>query len=432
MAELPVRVFLSYSSADIECVNELYDAMSQHRTASGALAFDVFQDEKKIDIGEDWKARLRTELRAADCVMLVWSTHSAGSSWALQEATYAAIEDKLTGLLIERNISPPDLLSNANAVRYFTWSAQERAARIAKVCEQLLDRTRARRGVVSSLHAENEVTRVNREPQDRRVIPPCMSALKAGKAGCTFLLPAHDLEYPDDFALRYAHYILPGAIRQLDCGKALLQEYTPAVIDVFPNKRQTPATQLLEDIDASVADKLDQPGQNLGHSLNNTISLFPVLYISLPTDQWCAADTLALQGFVERLAKVRVQGQPRRFFTVFIALWYDSAQPPSIPAQPKGLFSFFSKRVSLDESMGRLGERTPAHFVQPLEKIQWADVASWRDDYRDQLPDARFRTFRNAVRAPYASQDTDIREHYADIVDPLTKALRSAIAYDDG
>lgn len=81
-------VFISYSREDLERVRSLVALLEK-----GGLT--VFWDQE-IRKGELWRRKVEDELRAAKCVVVLWSRHSVRSDWVADEAE----EGKRRGTLV--------------------------------------------------------------------------------------------------------------------------------------------------------------------------------------------------------------------------------------------------------------------------------------------------------------------------------------------
>ena len=80
------KVFISYAHQDREFAENVMHAL----TAKGHFAPEtVFSDLQHISAGEDTSRRVRSEIEAADAVVLVMSEHAATSPWINYEAGLA-------------------------------------------------------------------------------------------------------------------------------------------------------------------------------------------------------------------------------------------------------------------------------------------------------------------------------------------------------
>jgi hypothetical protein len=86
-------IFLSYARADTAVASALAESLSD-------LGWSVWWD-REMRSGEDFRAVIERELEASDCVVVLWSRHSVGSRFVLDEATYAHDEGKLLPVLID-------------------------------------------------------------------------------------------------------------------------------------------------------------------------------------------------------------------------------------------------------------------------------------------------------------------------------------------
>ena len=78
------NLFLSHSSKDKSIVRELASALDPH--------FNVFFDEKSINLGDSITAKINDGLVSSDVLMLCMSASVSGSDWVAREYAYALHE----------------------------------------------------------------------------------------------------------------------------------------------------------------------------------------------------------------------------------------------------------------------------------------------------------------------------------------------------
>lgn len=101
-------VFLSYARsdrADAECVQERLES----------CGWSVWLDAQLV-AGHRYQHQIECELKAAKCVVVLWSRQSLRSDWVLDEASYARREQKLVPALIE-DVEPPPGFRQIHSVR---------------------------------------------------------------------------------------------------------------------------------------------------------------------------------------------------------------------------------------------------------------------------------------------------------------------------
>lgn len=129
-------VFLSYSAQDSEVAAQLREALAQQGVR-------CFMAERSLQPGEKWENRLRTELRNAREVLILFTRHSIASEWVLTELGAAWALDKPVIPCI-RGVSAIELpgpaqtfqarcLESANDVQALS---RESAIRLGKVTTQ--------------------------------------------------------------------------------------------------------------------------------------------------------------------------------------------------------------------------------------------------------------------------------------------------------
>src|SRR5262245_60746603 len=92
-------LFISYAREDKEFVERLVHALE-------ARNWTIFWDDR-IAKGSSFDRVIETEIKAARCVLVLWSHHSADSNWVRTEASYAAERGKLIPVAIEKDVEPP-------------------------------------------------------------------------------------------------------------------------------------------------------------------------------------------------------------------------------------------------------------------------------------------------------------------------------------
>ncbi len=108
-ASFRCRVFLSYSRRDEQWALLLEGLLT-------ALGLQPFLDTASIRAGEDWAARLRSEIASSDRFLLIWSRNAASSDWvgreverALQVASSERVEGFVLVLRLDDTPVPPGL-----------------------------------------------------------------------------------------------------------------------------------------------------------------------------------------------------------------------------------------------------------------------------------------------------------------------------------
>jgi hypothetical protein len=93
-----INVFLSHDSADAESARRIRSLISRFVNAR------VFMDED-LRVGENWKSRLRSEIRKADIVVALLTPAALYSSWVLQEVGGAwALEKPILPIVTRRDL----------------------------------------------------------------------------------------------------------------------------------------------------------------------------------------------------------------------------------------------------------------------------------------------------------------------------------------
>ena len=124
-------IFLSYSSADRERVEPICDSLT-------GLGFEVFWDQQ-VPAGVDWDTWIRQRLSDSKCAIVAWSATSVQSRNVRHEATVAAQQGKLVGVLLDP-LSAGDFpmgLYSLQAVNLNGWAGDESHAEWGKLRDEV-------------------------------------------------------------------------------------------------------------------------------------------------------------------------------------------------------------------------------------------------------------------------------------------------------
>jgi hypothetical protein len=105
-------IFLSYKREDVERVRPLIKVLE-------ARGWTLFWDPDIVS-GEKWEAVLDRQLKAARCVVVLWSSRSVASEWVRREARSGASRGVLLPVLIEKTM-PPDEFRAVQATDLSAW-----------------------------------------------------------------------------------------------------------------------------------------------------------------------------------------------------------------------------------------------------------------------------------------------------------------------
>lgn len=101
-------IFVSYSRKDEEQVHPIVEALEK-------AGYSVFWD-RHIRAGNAWETPLREKLRAARCVIVVWSERSVESQWVKIEASVARENGTMVPVCLD-DVDPPDEYRDIQAAR---------------------------------------------------------------------------------------------------------------------------------------------------------------------------------------------------------------------------------------------------------------------------------------------------------------------------
>src|SRR5262245_4963683 len=92
------EIFLSYTSSDRPLARKVADALE-------SLGMSVWWD-REIPLGKNFDSVIEERLKAARCVIVLWSADSVRSRWVRAEASSAAARECLIPVRIDRVASP--------------------------------------------------------------------------------------------------------------------------------------------------------------------------------------------------------------------------------------------------------------------------------------------------------------------------------------
>lgn len=109
-------IFISYASKDRERLRPLRDALE-------ARGWSVFWDQE-IPVGKNWRRNIFENLRAARCVIVVWSSASIESDWVSEEAADALKREVLLPIYIDQ-VEPPFGFADIQTMNFVGWNGEE-------------------------------------------------------------------------------------------------------------------------------------------------------------------------------------------------------------------------------------------------------------------------------------------------------------------
>ena len=109
-------IFLSYSQSDAARAKQIADALS-------AKGWSVWWDVSLV-AGDRYRSKIAEELRAARCVVVLWSAASIESDWVIDEAEEGKKRNILAQALIE-DVLPPHGFRQLHAPRLIDWDGED-------------------------------------------------------------------------------------------------------------------------------------------------------------------------------------------------------------------------------------------------------------------------------------------------------------------
>jgi len=118
-------IFLSYKREDRDKVRPLVEALQ-------AQSWSVWWDNR-IGAGETWDQVIEAELRAAKCVLVVWSKRSIESDWVRAEAHDGRERKRLIPIIVE-GVTPPSIFRMIQATDLSSWKGELDDPNFSHVC----------------------------------------------------------------------------------------------------------------------------------------------------------------------------------------------------------------------------------------------------------------------------------------------------------
>ena len=106
-----MKVFLSYSRADVEMVAKVSNILERE-------SVEVWRDEEDIEAGTLWPKKIAEGLQGADAVVLFWSANTVDSHWVDFELNSALAMRKLVIPVLIGGQALPDMLRATHALPY--------------------------------------------------------------------------------------------------------------------------------------------------------------------------------------------------------------------------------------------------------------------------------------------------------------------------
>ncbi len=100
------RVFISYSTKDLEIVNKIKEQLKREEV-------EVFIAEYSIEPGEELNKRIVEEIKNCDLFILIWSKNSRNSEYVNQEIGMAKCANKtIIPISTKKGLNPPVLIND--------------------------------------------------------------------------------------------------------------------------------------------------------------------------------------------------------------------------------------------------------------------------------------------------------------------------------
>jgi hypothetical protein len=107
---MALKIFISYSTYDIEIVNRIKNELNQ-------TEYEIFIAEYSTLPGEELSESIQYAIRNCDVFVVLWSKNSERSNWVPQEIGFAkGLDAFIIPVLIDKNIQPPGFISGTKYV----------------------------------------------------------------------------------------------------------------------------------------------------------------------------------------------------------------------------------------------------------------------------------------------------------------------------
>jgi hypothetical protein len=123
------NIFLSYAQEDVTVAKRVAEALAQE-------GWSVWWD-RTILAGTTWREEIEAALDKSHCVIVLWSTHSVGSHWVIEEAETGRARGALCPVLIE-TVKQPLGFRSIQAADLSTWEGDKSAASFKSLREALV------------------------------------------------------------------------------------------------------------------------------------------------------------------------------------------------------------------------------------------------------------------------------------------------------
>ncbi len=136
-------VFVSYKSEDRALVARLVEFLESRN-------IDVWWDQD-IEPGQRWDERIKQQLSAAQCIIVIWSETSVGSGWVKDEAQFGAEAGTLLPIVID-NVKPPLGFRHFQTVSLNDWKGQLYSGQLQEVLAVISKRLDEPRAIRTTDH----------------------------------------------------------------------------------------------------------------------------------------------------------------------------------------------------------------------------------------------------------------------------------------
>lgn len=416
------NVFLSYSHLDRESVNVIRQILVDNGI--------TIKWDHEFTLGERWENQMQSNLKEADCVVIIWSNNSVKSDVVKHEFTIADWEGKQIGIALEPGIDFAALAGSPHHERYYEWDDDNRDKRIKAVVDRIKEIASASKPKVSIDQILSMVRRVDRRPQAQIVLETLQKRLDAKQPACIWLVSANRFEIAEEFVRRAANQLIPQQLKR----RGVISESNDESYELELYKLDWP--EGYRDVDEALRVLTEQlhtlvigDGEpaGLGACLAATTSISPTIHLELPLDSWVATDRAVLEELMSAFGNIGFDPANPKYPTLFIAAEYDSDDDRLVARPGGGLMGrLFGNKDNIDDVFASLAQADcSSQNLPPLEKISRRHMDAWFDEVDRELkvPEEQKNFFRKKINEPYTRNNSQA-EHYQVLAEPMQKALQ--------
>jgi len=135
------RVFISYSTDDLQTVNEVKEALENQ-------GVEVFIAEYSVKPSQQLDPEIENAIRRTDLLVLLWSKHSTESAYVGAEIGYGkSLNRAILPIFLDEGLAAPPFLKDLKYLKAWTGRAQA-ISWIGSFIEELVDKKQLRNSLL--------------------------------------------------------------------------------------------------------------------------------------------------------------------------------------------------------------------------------------------------------------------------------------------